>query len=87
MAQLYVMCSGPGNTCFIYSRLATSLRFLKIIRPSYDSTVLSSTSATISTNIPSYEAIHRCMPLHFVFLDVAKVQDNKEKDVKTLEKS
>jgi len=27
------------------------------------------------------------MPLHFVFLDVAKVQDNKEKDVKTLEKS
>jgi hypothetical protein len=32
-ARLHVMCPGPGNTSFIYSRLATSLRSLAIILP------------------------------------------------------
>ena len=30
-ARLHVTCPGPGNTSFIYSRLATSLRSLAII--------------------------------------------------------
>jgi len=65
-ARLHVMCPGPGNTSFIYSRLATSLRSLAIILlylPLYYSTILTSTCATVSTDIPSYEAIHRRMPL------------------------
>ena len=32
-ARLYVTCPGPGNTRFIYSRVATSLRSLAIILP------------------------------------------------------
>jgi hypothetical protein len=32
-ARLHVTCPGPGNTRFIYSRLATSLRSLAIILP------------------------------------------------------
>jgi hypothetical protein len=66
MARLYVMCPGPGNTSFIYSWLATSLRSLAIILPYlplYYSTILTSTWATVSTEIPSYEDIHGRMPL------------------------
>jgi len=66
MAQLLVMCPGPGNTCIIYSQLATSLRSLAIILPqlpSYYSTIMSSTFATVSTDIPSYDTIHRHMSL------------------------
>jgi len=65
-ARLHVLCLGPGNTSFIYSRLATSLRSLAIILltlPLYYSTVLTSTGATVSTHIHSDEAIHRRMPL------------------------
>jgi len=62
-ARLHVTCPGPGNTSFIYSRLATSLRSLAIILPWYYSTILTSTCATVSTDIPSYEAIHGRMPL------------------------
>jgi len=35
MARLHVTCPGPGNTSFIYSRLATSLRSLAIILLNY----------------------------------------------------
>ena len=63
-ARLHVTCPGPGNTSFRYSRLAMSLRSLAIILPLYYSTVLTSTCATVSTDIPSYEAIHGRMPLH-----------------------
>jgi len=52
----------------LYSRLATSLRSLAIILPYlplYYSTILTSTCATVSTDIPSYEAIHGRMPLHY----------------------
>ena len=69
-ARLYMTWPGPGNTRFIYSRLATSLRSLAIILPYlpylplYYSTTLTSTCATVSTDIPSYEAIHGRMPLH-----------------------
>jgi len=64
MARLHVACPGPGNTSFIYSWLATSLRYLAIIFTLYYSTIWTSTCATVSTDIPSYEAIHRRMPLH-----------------------
>jgi len=47
----------------LYSWLATSLRSLAIILPLYYSTILTSTCATVSTDIPSYEAIHGRMPL------------------------
>ena len=33
MARLHVTCPGPGNTRFIHSRLATSIRSLAIILP------------------------------------------------------
>ena len=66
-ARLHVTCPGPGSTCFIYSRLALSLRSLAIIlltiTTMHYSTLLTSTFATVSTDIPSYEAIHGCMPL------------------------
>ena len=65
-ARLHVTCPGPGITGFIYSRLATSLGSLAIILlylPLYYSTILTSTCATVSTDIPSYEAIHGRMPL------------------------
>jgi hypothetical protein len=39
MARLHVTCPGPGNTSFIYSRLAMSLRSLAIILPLYNSTL------------------------------------------------
>jgi len=67
-ARLHVTCPGPGNTRFIYCRLATSLRSLAIILsylPLYYSTILTSTFATVSTDIPSYEAIHGRMPLQY----------------------
>ena len=64
-AQLYVMCPGPGNICFAYSQPATSLRSLVIIFPLYYSIILTSTFATVSTDIPSCQAIHRFMPLHY----------------------
>jgi len=65
-ARLHVTCPGPGNTSFIYSRLATSHRSVAIILPYlplYNSTILTSTFPTVSTDIPSYEAIQRRMPL------------------------
>jgi hypothetical protein len=68
-ARLHVTCPGPGNTSFIYSRLATSLRSLAIILPElpiYYFTIMTSTFATVSTDIPSYEAIHGRMPLQYV---------------------
>jgi len=46
-----------------YSPLAMSLRSLAIVLPLYYSTILTSTCATISTDIPSYQAIHGHMPL------------------------
>jgi len=55
----------------LYSRLATSLRSLAIILPYlplYYSTILTSTCATVSTDIPSYEAIHRRMPLQLTLI-------------------
>jgi len=61
-ARLYVTCPGPGNTRLIYIRLATSLRSLAIILPLNNSTILTSTFATVSTDIGSYEAIHGRMP-------------------------
>jgi len=66
-APLHVTCLGPGDTSFIHSRLATTLRSLAIILltlPLYYSTVLTSTCAIVSTHIHSYEAIHGRMPLH-----------------------
>jgi len=48
----------------LYSRLPKSLRFLAIIIPFYYSTISTSTCATVSTDIPSYEAIHGRMSLH-----------------------
>jgi len=60
MAQLYVTFPGPSNTRSLYSWLATSLRSLAIILPYlplYYSTILTSTCATVSTDITSYEAI------------------------------
>jgi len=70
MAGLHVMCLVQGNTHFIHSRLATSLRSLaKILRyfsltTLHYSAPLTSTFATISTDTPSYVAIHRRMCLH-----------------------
>jgi len=64
-AQLYIMCPGPDNTSVIYSRLATSLWSLPITLPLYYSTTLTSTFPTVSTDIPSYKAIHGRMPLHY----------------------
>jgi len=61
-------CTWPvqrRETTALYSRLATSLRSLPIILPLYYSTILTSTFATFSTDIPSYEAIHRRMLLHY----------------------
>ena len=49
----------------LYNRLATNLRSLAIILPIYYSTILTSTCATVSIDIPSYEAIHGRMPLHY----------------------
>ena len=70
MAWLYVTCPGPGNTR-LYSRLAMSLRSLAIILPYlpiYYSTILTSTCATVSTDIPSYEAIHGRIPLQSLLI-------------------
>jgi hypothetical protein len=47
-----------------YRRVAKSLRSLAIILPLNHSTVLTSTFATITRDIPSYEAIHGRMHLH-----------------------
>ena len=47
----------------LFSRLAMSLRSLAIILPLYYSTILTSTFATVSTDIPSYEAIHGRKPV------------------------
>jgi len=69
-ARLYVTCPGPGNTR-LYSRLAMSLRSLAIILPYlpiYYSTILTSTCATVSTDIPSYEAIHGRIPLQSLLI-------------------
>ena len=78
MARLHVTCPEPGNTRIIYSRLATSLRSLAIILPLYYSTILTSTCATVSTDIPSYEAIHGRMPLHYyrsLISDTFRIRD------------
>jgi len=78
-ARLHVTCPGPVNTRFIYSRLATSLRSLAIILPYlplYYSTILTSTFPTVSTDIPSYEAIHGRMPLHIITLSAAVLGKN-----------
>ena len=64
MARWHVTYPEPGNTCCTYSRLTTRLRSLVMIIPLYYSTILISMFATVCTNIPSYEAIHRHMPLH-----------------------
>jgi len=69
MAQLHITCPGPGNTSFIHSQLTSSLRSLAIFLPLYYSTVLSSTFATISTDISSYMAIHQRMPIHSIRLN------------------
>jgi len=68
-AQLHVVCPAPGITSLIYSWLATSLRSLAIISPYlslYYSTIWTSMCATVSTDIPFYEAIHGRMPLHSI---------------------
>jgi hypothetical protein len=81
MARLSVMCPGLGNNRSIYSRLATSLRSLAIILPYlplYYSTILTSTCATVSTDIPSNNAIHGCMPVHYyrsLFSDTFRILD------------
>jgi len=49
----------------LYCRLATILWSLAIILPLYYSTILTSTYATGSTDIPSYEAIQWRMCLHY----------------------
>jgi len=49
----------------VYSPLATSLRSLAIISPSYYTTMLTSTVATVCTDIPSHAAIHGCMPFYY----------------------
>jgi len=71
MAWRHVTCPGPGNTCCIYSWLAMSLRSVAILLPLYYSTILTSTFATISTDVPSYEAIHGRMPLHNIPLTIS----------------
>jgi hypothetical protein len=43
-----------------------SLMTILLNIPLYYSTIMTSTFATVSTNIPSYEAIHGYMPLHRV---------------------
>ena len=63
MARLHIMCPGPGNTSSIYNRIPTGLRSLAIILCLSNSTIMTSTIASVCTNIASYEAIHRCMPL------------------------
>jgi len=50
-----------------YSQLAMSLRSLTIILPLYYSTILTSKCATLSTDIPSYEAIHGRMALQYAY--------------------
>ena len=65
MAGLHVTCPGPGNTCLIYSQLVTSLRSPAIILRLYYSTILTSTFATVSTDIPSNEDIHGRMPVYY----------------------
>jgi hypothetical protein len=75
MARLHVTCPGPGNTRIIYSRLATSLRSLAIISRLHYSTILISTCATVSTDIPSYEAIHGCMPLDRLCLQRTSLEE------------
>jgi hypothetical protein len=77
-ARLHVTCPGQGNTSFIYSRLATSLRSLAIMIPLYYSTILTSTFATVSTDIPSYEAIHERTPLYYyasLISDTFRIRD------------
>jgi len=67
MALLHRRCPVPDKTHFIHSWLATSLRSLAVILsylPLYYSTIWTSTVATISSDIPSYEAIHGHMPLN-----------------------
>jgi hypothetical protein len=66
IARLHVTCPGPGNTRIIYCLLARSVRSPAIILPLYNSKILTSTCATVSTDIASYEAIHGRMPLHFM---------------------
>jgi len=66
MARLHMTCPEPGNPA-LYSWLATSLRSPAIILlylPLYYCAILTSTFATVSTDIPSYQAIHGRMPLH-----------------------
>jgi hypothetical protein len=65
IARLHVTCPGPGNTRIIYCLLARSVRSPAIILPLYNSKILTSTCATVSTDIASYEARHGRMPLHY----------------------
>jgi hypothetical protein len=77
ISRCHTICNGTAAWCVqgrvipaVYSRLATSFRSLVIILtylPLYYSTIWTSTFATVSTDIPSYEAIHGRMPLHYLF--------------------
>ena len=64
MAWMHVMSPGPGNTYFILSarhKPWISSDNLTL----YYSTLFTSTFATISTDIPSYKAIHGRIPLQW----------------------
>jgi len=60
MKQLHMTCGQV--MAILYSWLAMSLRSVQTMLPSSYSTILTFTFATISTLIPSDEAIHRHMP-------------------------
>jgi hypothetical protein len=66
--RLHITSPGPGNTSCMYSAhyepLISSDNLTLSNFPLYYSTILTSTFATVSTDIPSYEAIHGHMPLH-----------------------
>jgi len=60
-------CPQPGNTHFIHSWLATSLRSLAtILVPlhSYHYRIFTSRVAIIPTDVPSYDVIHRDIPFY-----------------------
>jgi len=77
-----------GRVTFaLYSQLSTSLRSLPIILPSYYSTILTSMCATVSTDIPSYQAIHECIPLQNLQCHVCCHVSNTQGEVMRSHKS